>query len=355
MDSTDEDRPYGRPGNPRSHLERENEELARGVLDLTRRLTIAEQRTKHAEELAERSMANASLWRRAGLERERWRAAYFALSAEHGKALGDGGAEEGHVLPLAYFLAGEEPGARWGLTELGQQAVDEGRAKGPEWTLLLSPDPREVLSIEVRRGSRQETTYRMAGYVTAEEPDFQGGHFLGLLEAFGEVARAQDEAMGRAMAALEKLFLYGCQEKAAQWLERTQARVASLLNAMEERPAREDLDAVDREHQAIEEAFGKWIKPRDCNASPDPVAVKRAWENRPGAPPYDLAAVCARCSRTYGDHILPLGPECDGFMAEAPKTAGLLFLCVACMEKKPLGERAPSTMPLCQDCWRKDP
>lgn len=262
-----------------ARLERENEELARGVLDLTRRLTVAEQRTKHAEELAERSMKDAGLWRRGAVASERWRLKYTM-------AEGAMDALSEFFLPLAYFPAGEEPGARWGLTDLGQAAVNAGRAKGPEWTLLLSPDPREVLSIEVRTGSRQETTYRMAGYVTAEEPDFQGGHFLGLLEAFTEVVMAQDEVMGRAMAALEKLFLYGVHEKAAVWLERMEGKVNELLASRL---------PLGREHL-------------DCNASPDPEA---------GAPPYDLAAICARCSRPYGDHILPLGPECDGFLAEA--------------------------------------
>src|SRR3954471_19909481 len=133
-----------------ARLEREDEELAKGILDLTRRLTIAEQRTHWAEMKCQTAFNTAEMWRR------RARAANPARE---------------RLLPLAYLPAGEEPGARWGLTELGQQAVDIGRVKGPEWTLLLSPDPREVLSIEVRRGSRQEEIYRSAGYVTAEEPD----------------------------------------------------------------------------------------------------------------------------------------------------------------------------------------
>jgi hypothetical protein len=267
-------------------LQRENDKLARGVLDLTRRLTIAEQRTKHAEELAERAMADAGRWRRSGLEgedAELWRLSYMTLPAEFQKLtrrvqqeLGEKAAG-GHLLPLAYFPAGEEPGARWGLTDLGQQAVDSGRVKGPEWTLLVSPEPREILSIEVRSGSRQETIYRAAGYVSAEDPNIQGGHFLGLLEAFAQVAAAEDEVMGRAMKALESLYLFEQQHLGAQALEAAETAMDTVLGLMGESDDHPEASAC----------------------------------------AYDLAAVCARCSRPYGEHVLPAGPvECDGFLAE---------------------------------------
>lgn len=150
-----------------------------------------------------------------------------------------------YLLPLAYFPAGEDPEARWGLTGLGQRALTDGWARGPEWTLLVSPDPREILSIEVRAGSRQEEIYRMAGYVTAAEPEIHGGHFLGLLEAFTEIAAAEDEALGRALRALEGLYVFFQHYKAAELLCSLRNDIeASLADAGEAIDAEFEEDAI---------------------------------------------------------------------------------------------------------------
>jgi hypothetical protein len=228
-------------------LQRENGVLAKAVLDLTRRLTVAEQRAKNAEDITAQ-------------------------------------------LSVTHFPAGEEPEARWDITELGRRALASGVAEGPTWTLLLSPDPREVLSIEVRAGSREEEIYRLAGYVTADDPDTKGGHFLGLLEAVVEAAQAEDADLGRAMGALERLFLVGLQEHAAKALARLDDRVCGLF--------RDEL--VDPGPQACSEA------------------VKRARENRP-APSYDLSAICARCGERYDAHLTGCHcAACDGFLAVEP-------------------------------------
>lgn len=88
---------------------------------------------------------------------------------------------------------------------------------------------------------------------------------------------------------------------------------------------------------------------------------------------YDLAAVCSRCGRPYREHLEPEGPECDGFVIDCNAEAvpeevkklwaerkgianpPLHFVCAACQEPHALSDRAPSTMPLCNECWRKDP
>lgn len=150
---------------PDPQLVRENDHLALGILKLERDLKLTQEELKRADGALQTAHNLAEMWR-GRYER--------ALAATAEEAL----------LPLTYFPAGEDPAARWGLTDLGQRMLTEGRVRGPEWVLLMAPDPREVLSIEVRRSSRQETIYRMAGYVTAEDPDLQGGNFLGLLEAF---------------------------------------------------------------------------------------------------------------------------------------------------------------------------
>lgn len=234
-----------------ARLERENDELAKGILELQRKLTVAEQahwlyrkqahwlyrnevdrrlasaekRTKYAEDRLQSAVNVGEMWH--GRAQKATEAAVHArLSAEH-------------FLPVVPFPAGEDPEARWGLTELGER----------------------VLAIN-REG------------------------------------------------------------KAWRWTEKG------------------------------------W---------------ETSWDLS-----YDLAAVCTRCGRPYREHLE--GPECDGFLAsteDEKKRAwdfltsperitelvaagplfpeGLRFVCGACMEAKPLVDRAPSTMPLCNQCWRKDP
>lgn len=287
-------------------LVRENEELARGILELQRKLTMAEKRERFASErwgalIEETAVAHATRQRAEGALQtahnlaEMWRQRYeradkarfeaeVELSAERAER------QELH-LPLAYLPAGEAPEARWGLTELGERALRAGAVTGPEWVLLVNPDPWEVFSIEVRAGSRQETIYRTAGYVSADVAT-AAGYFLGLLDAFVEIAKAEDEELGRALHHLETLHLCGLESIAAEAL----ARLTQKVNA----------------------GIG--------NADPDPEAVHPVLDvNDPRAKlashSYDLAAVCARCGETYGQHLGSLSGypaiPCDGFLAVA--------------------------------------
>lgn len=257
-----------------SRLRAENDELARSILELQRKLTIAEKRTKHAEGNLQNAYNLAEMWR-GRYESQRNRQTV--------------------TLPLAYFPAGEDPAARWGLTELGERALRDGAVEGPEWVLLVSPDPREVLSIEVRAGSRQETIYRAAGWRDATEAE-AGGHFLGLLEAFVEVAKTHDEELGQALHHLETLDILGLAGMGADALQRLVGEV---------------------------------------KAAPPPG----------GAPSYDLGAICARCGREYRYHLLPEGQNflpCSGFLAaaEEPLPGGLphrAFEAAILNEATPLG------------------
>lgn len=249
------------PQKPDAQLVRENDDLARGILELERDLKLTQEELKRADGALQTAHNLAEMWR------QRYERALAATAEEA-------------LLPLAYFPAGEDPAARWGLTDLGSRMLSEGRAKGPAWTLLVSPDPREVLSIEVRAGSRQETLYRTAGYVSADDAT-AGGSFLGLLEAFVEVAKAHDEELGRAMGYLESLHLFGQDETAAEAL-------FEALHGLR-------LEWKEGEAQGVV----------------------------PASPSYDLAAVCARCGETYGRHLdpFPFGPAlpCSGFLAAAEK------------------------------------
>lgn len=274
--------------NHAGHLGRENDELARGILELQRKLTIAEKRTAYAEDRLQSAINLGEMWW-GRYEKKKAEVGYYADVAMAAAAR-----EAYLMLPLAYFPAGEVPDARWGLTDLGQRVLSEGWARGPEWTLLVSPDPREVLSIEVRAGSRQEEIYRAAGYVTADEPAIHGVHFLGLLEAFGEVAAAEDEALGRAMRALEGLYIFFQHEKAAELLCRMKAEVTEALYGQ---------STLER---------GDLVRFTDAEAC---ASGRRL-------PAYDLAAVCARCGGAYQQH-LGLGSQhipCDGFLAKAGET-----------------------------------
>lgn len=340
--------------------------------DLARRLALAEQRLEDSEKregrLQERLAIDRVALRELG---EMWRGRYEAEKKarrelgqealrQRQEALSGLARNSSLELVVGTLPAGEDPETRYGLTELGQRALAEKLVRGPAWVLLLSPDPEhtDVLSIEVKAGSRQEEIRRAAGWSTATEVQ-RGGNLLGLLEALVEVAKAEDAELGEVLHHVETLYLASIHGMILPPL----AELVQDLRSWEATAAGDALPSPPRP-PLLCGAVGPWATPCMAPAghrTPD-VHGDSEWHRTDDGRSWSGEWAYLRAKRTDGTFpgfTPPPGASWADFsMADGERLQRDAWTCQRCMTatlSRPRYARAPNGGFLCEECCRELP